>query len=206
MSRRRSWADIESDAKLDFDPRSTADYQRTVWQPKLSALIRSARENSDLSQSSLASEMKSNQPNIARLENGASLPTIETVARIAIALGKHLVIGIVDDDDFVNSDLTELAQEGRIATIAPLRAKSKNYERLRIDEFHQVFIKSDSESLGVPNEVRHHLEAVARETHQLEHRIRELQEQLSEAVRHSANPALDEVTFIDVLDSQSFRT
>jgi hypothetical protein len=54
-----------------------------------------------------------------------------------------------------------------------------------------------------PNEVRLHLEAVAREMGHLEHRIRELQEQLSEAQRRAANPTLDEATLASALGSQS---
>lgn len=54
-----------------------------------------------------------------------------------------------------------------------------------------------------PNEVRLHLEAVAREMGHLEHRIRELQEQLSESQRRVANPTLDEATLASALGSQS---
>ncbi|MGA7834109.1 MAG: hypothetical protein WCA31_02775 [Acidimicrobiales bacterium] len=54
-----------------------------------------------------------------------------------------------------------------------------------------------------PNEVRLHLEAAARETGHLENRIRELQEQLSEAQRRAANPTFDEATLATALGQQS---
>ncbi len=54
-----------------------------------------------------------------------------------------------------------------------------------------------------PNEVRLHLEAVAREMGHLENRIRELQEQLSEAHRRAANPTFDEATLASALGAQS---
>ncbi|HEY5266906.1 MAG TPA: hypothetical protein VIJ40_08845 [Acidimicrobiales bacterium] len=54
-----------------------------------------------------------------------------------------------------------------------------------------------------PNEVRVHLEAAAREMGHLEHRIRELQEQLAEAQRRAANPTFDEATLAGALGSQS---
>lgn len=54
-----------------------------------------------------------------------------------------------------------------------------------------------------PNEVRLHLEAVAREIGHLENRIRELQDQLSEANRRAANPTLDEATLTSALGAQS---
>jgi len=54
-----------------------------------------------------------------------------------------------------------------------------------------------------PNEVRLHLEAAAREMGHLEHRIRELQDQLSEAHRAAANPTFDEATLAGALGAQS---
>jgi cell division septum initiation protein DivIVA len=54
-----------------------------------------------------------------------------------------------------------------------------------------------------PNEVRLHLEAAAREMGHLESRIRELQDQLSEAHRAAANPTFDEATLTSALGAQS---
>jgi cell division septum initiation protein DivIVA len=54
-----------------------------------------------------------------------------------------------------------------------------------------------------PNEVRIHLESIAREMGHLESRIRELQDQLSEAQRRAANPTFDEATLAGALGAQS---
>ena len=54
-----------------------------------------------------------------------------------------------------------------------------------------------------PNEVRLHLEAVAREMGHLENRIRELQDQLVDAQRRAANPTFDEATLAGALGAQS---
>ncbi len=54
-----------------------------------------------------------------------------------------------------------------------------------------------------PNEVRLHLEAVAREMGHLESRVRELQGQLAEAQRQIANPTFDEATLAGALGAQS---
>ncbi|HUZ41652.1 MAG TPA: DivIVA domain-containing protein [Acidimicrobiales bacterium] len=54
-----------------------------------------------------------------------------------------------------------------------------------------------------PNEVRIHLESIAREMGHLEARIRELQDQLSEAQRRAANPTFDEATLAGALGAQS---
>jgi len=54
-----------------------------------------------------------------------------------------------------------------------------------------------------PQEVRSHLESVAREVGHMENRIRDLQEQLSEALRRAANPSFDEATLAAALGAQS---
>lgn len=54
-----------------------------------------------------------------------------------------------------------------------------------------------------PHEVRLHLESVAREMGHLETRIREMQDQLTEAQRRAANPTFDEATLASALGTQS---
>ncbi len=54
-----------------------------------------------------------------------------------------------------------------------------------------------------PNEVRIHLESVAREMGHLEARIREMQDQVSEAQRRAANPTFDEATLAGARGAQS---
>lgn len=54
-----------------------------------------------------------------------------------------------------------------------------------------------------PQEVRQHLEAVAREMGHLEQRVRELQEHLSDAQHRAAHPTFDEATLASALGTQS---
>ncbi len=54
-----------------------------------------------------------------------------------------------------------------------------------------------------PQEVRLHLEVVAREVGHLENRLREMHEQLVEAQRRAANPTFDEATLASALGAQS---
>ncbi len=54
-----------------------------------------------------------------------------------------------------------------------------------------------------PHEVRTHLEAVGREMSHLEHKIRELQDQLADALHRAANPVFDEATLASALGTQS---
>jgi len=54
-----------------------------------------------------------------------------------------------------------------------------------------------------PQEVRLHLESVAREMAHLESRLRDLQSQLAEALQRAANPSFDEATLAAALGTQS---
>ncbi|MFI5035081.1 MAG: DivIVA domain-containing protein [Acidimicrobiales bacterium] len=54
-----------------------------------------------------------------------------------------------------------------------------------------------------PQEVRAHLESVAREMAHLETRVRELQGQLAEALQRAEHPTIDEATLASALGSQS---
>jgi DivIVA domain-containing protein len=54
-----------------------------------------------------------------------------------------------------------------------------------------------------PQEVRAHLEMLARELAQLESRLRDTQDQLNEALHRAANPVIDEATLAAALGAQS---
>lgn len=55
-------------------------------------LLVSARKNAGLTQTQLAELTGIRQPNIARLESGKYPPNLDSLERIAKALGKELVI------------------------------------------------------------------------------------------------------------------
>lgn len=55
-------------------------------------LIRAARERHGLSQSELAYRALSSQQSISRIERGLVSPSVETLERIATALGEELVL------------------------------------------------------------------------------------------------------------------
>jgi len=59
---------------------------------QLGAAILAARTAAGLSQAELATKLKTAQGNIARLENGGSIPSTNTLQRIAKATGHKLVI------------------------------------------------------------------------------------------------------------------
>ena len=80
-------------------------------------------------------------------------------------------------------------------TLSPTRQASSEVTRVNFTPLRKGGID--------PNEVRLHLEAVAREMGHLENRIRELQDQVVEAQRRAANPTFDEATLAGALGAQS---
>ena len=62
---------------------------------QIGAAILAARTTADLSQNDLAARLKTAQTNIARLERGGSIPSTNTLQRIAKATGHKLVITFI---------------------------------------------------------------------------------------------------------------
>jgi len=58
-------------------------------------LIEEARQRADLTQLELAERVGTSQSAIAKLEQGATNPTVSTLARCAVAAGFELRIGLV---------------------------------------------------------------------------------------------------------------
>ena len=63
---------------------------------ELGERIRGLREARGISQAELGRRIGSTQPAIARLEAGRVSPTLETLDRVAAALGMELLVGFTD--------------------------------------------------------------------------------------------------------------
>ena len=68
-----------------------AGYER-ARRVELAEQVRELREADGMSQSELARRIGSTQPAVARVEAGGVAPTIETLERIAAALGLELAV------------------------------------------------------------------------------------------------------------------
>jgi ribosome-binding protein aMBF1 (putative translation factor) len=77
-------------------PAAGAGYQRARRALELGEQIRRLREAHGISQAELGRRIGSTQPAIARLEAGRVSPTLETLDRVAAALGVELMIGFED--------------------------------------------------------------------------------------------------------------
>lgn len=90
MANRKSWNQIR-DRRLS-KPAAKAGYERARRAFELAEQVRALREAKGLSQSELAARIGSTQPAVARLEAGGVAPTIDTLERIAEALGLELSV------------------------------------------------------------------------------------------------------------------
>jgi len=75
-------------------PAARSGYQRTRRAAELGEQIRALREANGMSQAELGRRIGSTQPSIARLEAGRVSPTLETLDRVAAALGAELVVAL----------------------------------------------------------------------------------------------------------------
>ena len=74
-------------------------------------LVFRLRTEAGLTQAELARRMGTTQSAIARIEGGGSRPTLETLERLAAAVGKEFVIG-VGDSLSENRSIAKLVREG----------------------------------------------------------------------------------------------
>jgi transcriptional regulator with XRE-family HTH domain len=87
---RKNWSKIR-DRRLRSEAARTG-YERARRAFELGGQVRRLRETKSMSQSELARRIGSTQPAVARLEAGGVAPRLETLERIAGALGLELVV------------------------------------------------------------------------------------------------------------------
>jgi HTH-type transcriptional regulator/antitoxin HipB len=90
MTKRRSWASVKR-ARGHSEERCIG-YRQAKESLELAERVRLARERMNITQAELAKRIGSTQPAIARLEAGGSIPSFNTLRRIAAALGLELVV------------------------------------------------------------------------------------------------------------------
>jgi transcriptional regulator with XRE-family HTH domain len=90
MTERANWKQIKK-------PRSgTAQraYEDEARISEFRALVHRLRTEAGLTQAALATRMGTTQSAIARMEGGGARPTLETLAKLAGAVGQELVVGV----------------------------------------------------------------------------------------------------------------
>ncbi len=90
MTERRSWTQVKRSRTKSVARRH--GYRGATEAFELAERIRRAREKLGLTQTELAERVGSTQPAIARLEAGGVSPSLDTLSRIATALGLELLV------------------------------------------------------------------------------------------------------------------
>lgn len=90
MGDRRRWTDVKR-SRLRSAARLWA-FRRAKEAFDLAERVRNAREKLGVTQAELAARIGSTQPAVARLEAGGVNPSLDTLSRIADALGFELVV------------------------------------------------------------------------------------------------------------------
>lgn len=90
MSKRATWTDTRN-RHGDTEARR-GGYQKAKSAFELGAKVRDERDRLGLTQTELAERMETTQPTIARLEAGGVTPSLDTLHRVADALGLELVV------------------------------------------------------------------------------------------------------------------
>ena len=90
MADRRSWREVKRSRRNTAARRDA--YQSAKDAFALAEHIRQAREKLGITQTELAARIGSTQPAMARLEGGGVSPSLDTLRKIADALGFELVV------------------------------------------------------------------------------------------------------------------
>ena len=85
----RSWKDVKAERDT---PGARVGYDRARRAFEFAEQVRTLRGQAGSSQVELARRMGTSQSAIARLESGGTMPTLDTLERVAAALGAELVV------------------------------------------------------------------------------------------------------------------
>ena len=108
MAERTNWTDLRK-------PRSEAAQRSCSDEARISEfqdLAYRLRTEASLTQAELAERMGTTQSAIARMEGGDTRPTLDTLGRLAAAVGQDLVVA-VGEDLSENRWIGEMLREGR---------------------------------------------------------------------------------------------
>ncbi len=106
-SARKTLAELKAGAHARDPEAFDAAYEQVSRAVELGEQIYELRTRAGLTQTELARRMGTSQPAIARLEAGGISPTLETLKRVAEAVGVQLVIGFVGADESIEEPPSE---------------------------------------------------------------------------------------------------
>jgi transcriptional regulator with XRE-family HTH domain len=109
MDRRTSWDDVKAQRQLTAEGRDAYEDEARI--SAFRAMVFRLRSEAGLTQAELAERMGTTQSAIARMEGGGARPTLETLEKLAGAIGGELVVGVgVNLSD--NRSIAKLVRDG----------------------------------------------------------------------------------------------
>lgn len=106
---RTSWADLKGAASGNVA--ANAAYEDEARIAAFRELVHQLRTEAGLTQAELGGRMGTTQSAIARMEGGGTRPTLETLEKLAAAVGADLVVG-VGANLSMNRSIAKLEREG----------------------------------------------------------------------------------------------
>ena len=109
MGTRANWDDVK--AQHPLTEKARAAYEDEARISAFRALVHRLRTEAGLTQAELAQRMGTTQSAIARMEGGGARPTLETLEKLAAAVGGELIVGVgANLSD--NRTIAKLVREG----------------------------------------------------------------------------------------------
>lgn len=109
MAKRTNWDDVKAQRVLTEEGRVAYEDEARV--SAFRAMVYRLRAKAGLTQAELADRMGTTQSAIARMEGGGSRPTLETLEKLAAAVGGELVVG-VGENLSDNRSIAKLVRDG----------------------------------------------------------------------------------------------
>lgn len=110
MAKRSTWSELKD--KRPFTDAGRAAYDDEARIAAFRELVYRLRTQAGLTQTELAERMGTTQSAIARMEGGGARPNLETLEKLASAVGAELVVG-VGEHLSENRSIAKLVREGR---------------------------------------------------------------------------------------------
>ena len=110
MAKRSTWSELKD--KRPFTDAGRVAYEDEARIAAFRELVYRLRTQAGLTQTELAERMGTTQSAIARMEGGGARPNLETLEKLASAVGAELVVG-VGEHLSENRSIAKLIREGR---------------------------------------------------------------------------------------------
>lgn len=129
MANRISWDDIKAERPISNN--GSGAYEDEARISAFRTLVYRLRIEASMTQAELAHRMGTTQSAIARMEGGGTRPTLETLEKLAVAVGGELVVG-VGENLSENRSIAKLVCGGE----AMFRHASRPVRAVSVDSRH----------------------------------------------------------------------